>query len=63
MGGSSKSRIEVAVYDGSLIPEDVIDWINAMKNHFDYEETPTRKKVKFAVTRLKGHALLWWDGV
>ena len=24
---------------------------------------PQDKKVKFAVTRLKGHSLLWWDGV
>jgi hypothetical protein len=34
-----------------------------MDKHFDYEKTPDDKKVKFTVTKLKGHALLWWDGV
>jgi len=34
-----------------------------MDKHFDFAEIPEDKKVNFAVTRLKGHALLWWDGV
>ena len=34
-----------------------------MDKHFDFAEVPEDKKVKFTVTRLKGHALLWWDGV
>eukprot|EP00253_Pinus_taeda_P025766 PITA_25766 len=34
-----------------------------MEKFFDYEETKDEKKVKFAVTKLKGHAALWWDGV
>lgn len=34
-----------------------------MEKFFDYEETKEGKKVKFVVTKLKGHATLWWDGV
>ena len=34
-----------------------------MDKHFDFSKVPKDKKVKFAVTRLKGNALLWWDGV
>ena len=34
-----------------------------MNKCFDYEEISEDKKVKFAVTKLKGHAALWWDGV
>ena len=34
-----------------------------MNKCFDYEEMSEDKKVKFAVTKLKGHAELWWDGV
>ena len=30
---------------------------------FDYEDVEEDKKVKLAVTRLKGHATLWWDSV
>ena len=32
-----------------------------MDKYFDYEEVDDKKKVKFAVTILKGHAAIWWD--
>jgi len=53
----------VPIYQGGLNPEELIDWINSMEKLFDYEETEDEKKVKFVVTKLKGHAVLWWDGV
>ena len=34
-----------------------------MEKFIDYEEMEDEKKVKFVVTKLKGHATLWWDGV
>ena len=34
-----------------------------MDKHFDFAEMPEGKKENFVVTRLQGHALLWWDGV
>ena len=34
-----------------------------MEKFFDYDETYEERKAKFAVTRLKGHASLWWNGV
>ena len=53
----------VPIYQGGLNPEELIDWINSMEKFFDYEETEDENKVKFDVTKLKGHAALWWDGV
>ena len=38
-----------------------MDWISSLDKYFDYEEVYDNKKVKFAATRLKGHAALWWD--
>jgi hypothetical protein len=35
--------------------------ISALDKYFDYEEIDYEKKVKHAMTRLKGHAALWWD--
>jgi hypothetical protein len=32
-----------------------------MEKYFDYEYIDEEKKVKHVVTRLKGHATLWWD--
>lgn len=60
---TARPKIEVPVYQGGLNREELIDWINCMEKLFDYEETEDEKKVKFAVTKLKGHAALWWDGV
>ena len=63
LGSSSKPRPEIPIYQGSLNLEELIDWINDMEKFFDYEEMEEEKKVKFVVTKLKGHASLWWDGV
>ena len=38
-----------------------MDWINALSKYFDFEEIEDKKKVRYAVTRLKGHATIWWD--
>jgi len=32
-----------------------------MDSYFDYEYVDEENKVRHAVTRLKGHAALWWD--
>ena len=32
-------------------------------HYFSYEELNEAKKVKFVVTKLRGHASIWWDGV
>jgi len=59
----ASKKIEVPIYEGGLNPEGLIDSINGMEKFFDYEETEDEKKIKFVVTKLKGHAVLWWDGV
>ena len=58
---SSRPRIEVPLYDGSPNLEALTDWVSSLDKYFDYEEVDDKKKVKFAATRLKGHAALWWD--
>jgi hypothetical protein len=59
LGG--RAKIEVPMYEGNLDAEELLDWIRSMDKHFDYEDVDEEKKVKKAVTRLKGHATLWWD--
>ena len=38
-----------------------MDWISSLDKYFDYEEVDDKKKVKFVVTILKGHATIQWD--
>jgi hypothetical protein len=59
LGG--RSKIEVPMYEGNLDAEELLDWIRSMDKHFNYEDVDEENKVKQAVTRLKGHAALWWD--
>jgi hypothetical protein len=49
------------MYEGNLDIEELLDWFRALDKYFDYEYIEEDKKVKHAITRLKGHATLWWD--
>ena len=57
----AKVKMDIPVYEGNLDVEELLDWIRALDTYFDYEDIEEDKKVRHAVTRLKGHAALWWD--
>jgi hypothetical protein len=57
----AKAKMDIPVYEGNLDAEELLDWIRALDTYFDYEDVEEDKKVKHVVTRLKGHATLWWD--
>jgi hypothetical protein len=58
---SSKTRMDIPSYEGSLDAEELLDWIRALDTYFDYEDIEDDKKVRHAFMRLIGHAALWWD--
>jgi hypothetical protein len=57
----AKAKMDIPVYEGNMDAEDLLDWIRALDTYFDYEDVKEDKKVRHVVTRLKGHAALWWD--
>jgi hypothetical protein len=57
----AREKMEIPMYEGNLDVEELLDWIRALDKYFDYEDVEEDKKVKHVVTRLKGHATLWWD--
>ena len=59
----SKPTVEVVPYDGKLDTNAMLNWISDMEKFFEYENTPDNRKVKIAVTRLKGHASQWWENL
>ena len=63
LGSSLRPKPKLSIYDCSLKAENLIDWISEMEKYSEYEGIDENKRVKFAVTRLKGHAALWWDNV
>jgi hypothetical protein len=56
-----REKMGIPMYEGNLYVEELVDWIRALDKYFDYEDVEEDKKVKHVVTRLKGHATLWWD--
>lgn len=60
---SSRQKIELYTYDGSLVAKNLMDQISELDKYFEYEEIDEDKRVNFVVTRLKGHATLWWDNM
>jgi hypothetical protein len=50
-------------YAGNLKQEELINWLKSMEMFFKWKSMIEEKKVKFACTKLKGHAMIWWDHV
>ena len=63
MGVTSRPRPELPTYEGSLITKHLIDWMSELDKYFEYDEVEDDKKVMLDVTKLRGHASLWWDSV
>jgi hypothetical protein len=57
----AKAKMDILIYKGNLDVEELLDWFRALDKYFDYEDVEEDNKVKHTVTRLKGHATLWWD--
>jgi hypothetical protein len=55
----ARVKIDVPMYEGNLDVEELLDWIRSMDNYFEYEDVNEEKKVKHAITILKGHGMLW----
>ena len=63
LGANSRPRPEFPTYDGSLVAKYLIEWIIELDKYFEYDEVEEYKRVRLAMTRLKGHASLLWDSV
>jgi hypothetical protein len=62
-GRNDGIEMEVSEYAGTLKPKELIDWITTMEFFFEWKSMIEEKKVKFLCTKLKGHAMIWWDHV
>ena len=58
---NSKPTVVVVPYDGKLDTNIVLYWISEMEKFFEYENNLDNRKMRIVVTRLKGHASLWWE--
>ena len=52
---------EILEFQGSLKPENFVNWLNTVERVFDYYKVMDEKKVKLVAIRLKGRASAWWE--
>ncbi|KAH9803209.1 hypothetical protein KPL71_001675 [Citrus sinensis] len=48
-------RIDILEFQGSGRPKELLDWINAIEELFEYKEVPENKLVSLAATRFQAH--------
>lgn len=61
MRSDSRVKVEVSCFGGSLKPEELLDWIGELERFLDWDDVVDPRRVKFACTKLRGHATLWWE--
>ena len=52
-------RIEGLEFDGSLKPEDYLEWVQAMERMIEIKGYSRQKPFKLAILKLKQYASLW----
>jgi hypothetical protein len=57
----ARAKMDILMYEGNLDVEEFLEWLRALDKYFDYKYIEEDKKAKHGVTRLKGHASLWWE--
>ena len=54
-----RPTIDVGVFSRNLKLDELIDWINELEEYFEYEDIRDLDRVKYAKTKMKGHAKIW----
>ncbi|KAK9732699.1 hypothetical protein RND81_04G015800 [Saponaria officinalis] len=66
-GGSeihdSQVKLDIPDFNGSLNPEELLDWLRSVERVFEYKEYDDVKKFKVATLKFKGYASLWFKGI
>lgn len=60
---STRPKMEVPLYESNLNVDELVNCMHGLDKYFDYEDIEKDNKVNYAMTRLKGHAILWWHDV
>ncbi|KAF7136237.1 hypothetical protein RHSIM_Rhsim08G0083300 [Rhododendron simsii] len=60
--GTDRSiQVHVPDFEGKLDPDQYCDWIASLEAFFEWKDLSAERKVQFVATKLKGHALIWWQ--
>ncbi|CAN0904142.1 hypothetical protein LINGRAHAP2_LOCUS22927, partial [Linum grandiflorum] len=54
-------RVEIPTFDGSLQPEEFIDWLSQVEEILDFKEVLEGRRVSLVTIRLRDRAQAWWQ--
>ena len=54
-------QVHVQDFEGKLNADDYCDWVASLEAFFEWKDLSDERKVQFVATKLKGHALIWWQ--
>ncbi|KAF8112884.1 hypothetical protein N665_0059s0022 [Sinapis alba] len=57
----SSFRSDIPEFQGTLNPEDFIDWLNIVEEILEFRQVPDDIRVSLVATRFKGRAMAWWQ--
>ena len=52
---------DLPTFHGKLNPDECMDWLEALDNHFECDKVPISQRFKLAIEKVKGPALSWWN--
>ncbi|CAL9070970.1 unnamed protein product, partial [Musa textilis] len=56
-------KADAPEFDGSLNPDNFVDWLLAIERVFDFKSYSDEKRCKVAVLKLTKYASLWWENL
>ena len=59
--GRRDIKTKIPMFCGKLNPEECMDWIEALDNHFEFDSVPEAQRLKIAKAKMKGSSLSWWN--
>ncbi|TXG63951.1 hypothetical protein EZV62_010945 [Acer yangbiense] len=57
------AKVEIPEFEGKMLPDEFVEWLNAVDRIFDYQDVPENKKVKLVAIKLRKHASFWWENL
>ncbi|KAI9165828.1 hypothetical protein LWI28_021216 [Acer negundo] len=57
----SGMRTEVPEFQGSLQPEEFLEWVGIVEEILEFKKVPERENVALVSTRFRGRAAAWWQ--
>jgi hypothetical protein len=54
-------KLNISEFQGNLQPEEILDWVLAIEEVFEFNEVPDERRVSLVVHTFRGKVATWWQ--